>query len=197
MDRRRGMGVGDGTPATRAARDRAAVGRYRPSMRRTPVWAAVTAVLVGLGAVLGGARLLGFDRPPSAVTVVRVVDGDTVVVRGPAGAERIRLLGVNTPETHAPGRPVECFGPEAEAFTRRELSGRRVVLEDDVEGRDRYGRRLAYLLLGGRRFNDRLLRLGFARLLIIPPNGSHRREMLEAEMAARDAGRGLWGRCGG
>jgi micrococcal nuclease len=140
--------------------------------------------------------MLGLGAPPAPVTVVRVVDGDTVEVRGPAGLERIRLLGVNTPETHHPDRPVECFGPEAEAFTRRALTGRRVRLEDDVEGHDRYGRRLAYVLLDGRRFNDRLLRRGYARLLIVPPNGSHRREMLAAEMEARRAGRGLWARCG-
>jgi micrococcal nuclease len=165
-------------------------------MRRTPTWAAVTAVLVGLAAVLGGVRLLGFERPAPPVTVVRVVDGDTVDVRGPAGRERIRLLGVNTPETHDPDRPVECFGPEAEAFTRRVLTGRIVTLEDDVETRDRFGRRLAYVLVDGRRFNDLLLRLGYARLLIVPPNGTHRREMLREEMDARRSGRGLWARCG-
>ena len=81
-------------------------------------------------------------------------------------------------------------------FTRRTLAGRVVTLEDDVETHDRYGRRLAYVLVDGRRFNDRLLRLGYARLLIVPPNGSHRREMLREEMDALRAGRGLWARCG-
>lgn len=164
-------------------------------MRRTPVRAAVPAVLVGLLVVLIGARVLGFERLAPAVLVTRVVDGDTLVVRGPSGTERVRLLGVNTPETHHPDRPVECFGPEAATFTGRVLTGRSVVLEDDVERFDRYGRRLAYVLLEGRRFNDRLLRRGLARLLVIPPNGRHRRAMLEAEMAARRAGRGLWSRC--
>jgi micrococcal nuclease len=90
---------------------------------------------------------------------------------------------------------VECFGPEAAVFTARRLTGRVVRLEFDVERRDVYGRLLAYVLLGGQRFNDVLLRRGYARLLVIPPNGNHGREMLREELDARDAGRGLWGEC--
>jgi len=58
-----------------------------------------------------------------------------------------------------------------------------------------YGRLLAYVVVDGRRYNDELLELGFARLLVILPNGAHAREMLTAELAARRAGRGLWGEC--
>jgi micrococcal nuclease len=72
-----------------------------------------------------------------------------------------------------------------------------VNLETDAEPRDKYGRLLAYVYLGRARYDDELLRLGLARLLVIPPNGVHARAMLRAELAARAAHRGLWGACGG
>ena len=128
--------------------------------------------------------------------MVAVVDGDTVDVAWAGHRERVRLLGVDTPETVDPRRPIGCFGPEASAFTHRRLLGRTVRLRFDRQRRDRYGRLLAYVELDGHRFNDELLEAGFARLLVIPPNGSHGRAMLDEELAARTAGRGLWGACG-
>src|SRR3954453_4767668 len=130
-----------------------------------------------------------------AAVVTEPVDGDTVRVRTARGTETVRFLGVNTPETHHPTKGVECFGPEAAAFTDRRLTGRRIELELDVEHRDVYGRLLAYVIVDGRRFNDVLLEQGDARLLVIPPNGSHGRTMLAEELAARRAARGLWGAC--
>jgi micrococcal nuclease len=130
-------------------------------------------------------------------TVVRVIDGDTIDVRFASGrVERIRMLGADTPEVVDPRKPVQCFGPEASAYTHSRLApGTRVRLETDVERRDKYGRLLAYVYVGGARYEDELLRLGYARLLIIPPNGEHARAMFQAELAARAAGRGLWGAC--
>ncbi len=90
---------------------------------------------------------------------------------------------------------MECYGPEASAYTERALTGRQVELELDVEHRDKYGRLLAYIWLDGRRFNDDLLRRGYARLLVIPPNGTDARTMLEEELAAKRASLGLWGAC--
>ena len=110
--------------------------------------------------------------------------------------ERVRLLGVDAPETVDPDRPVGCYGPEASAFTTRRLQGRTVRLRFDRRQRDRFGRLLAYVEVDGRRFNDELLDGGYARLLVIPPNGRHARAMLDRELAARSAGRGLWGACG-
>ncbi len=107
----------------------------------------------------------------------------------------VRLLGVDTPETHHPEKPVQCFGPEASAYTERQLLGRTVRLEYDVERRDRYGRELAHVIVDGTRFGDTLLRLGFARLLVIPPNGIHARTMLAEELEAKRHGRGLWSAC--
>ena len=128
--------------------------------------------------------------------VIEAIDGDTVVVAfGDGTTDTVRLLGVDTPETHHPTKPVQCFGPEAAAYTARRLTGRVVRLEGDVEARDIYGRRLAYVIVDGERFNDELLRRGYARLLVIAPNGAHARVELEAELTARREHRGLWGEC--
>ncbi|MBM3674159.1 MAG: thermonuclease family protein [Actinobacteria bacterium] len=156
---------------------------------------AVVALLAAVSLGGFGAGRLTRDLHTEAV-VIDVLDGDTIrVARGPGEEETVRLLGVDTPETHHPERPVECFGPEASAHTETRLLGRTVRLETDVETRDVYGRLLAYVVVDGRRYNDELLELGFARLLVILPNGAHAREMLTAELAARRAGRGLWGEC--
>ena len=137
----------------------------------------VVVVVILAAASLGGWRLGQARHAATAEwTVVRVVDGDTIdVSRGGNDTDTVRLLGINTPETHHPTKPVECFGPEAAAFTEERLTGRAVQLEDDIEGRDRYGRRLAYVLVDGERFNDELLRRGYARLLVIEPNHAHAR----------------------
>jgi micrococcal nuclease len=129
--------------------------------------------------------------------VVDVFDGDTIVVRRAGGQdETIRLLGVDTPETHHPRKPVQCYGPEASAYTTRRLFGQVVRLEDDVERHDVYGRRLAYVYLHGASFDEELLRKGYARLLVIEPNHAHAREMLDEELNSRARAVGLWGACG-
>jgi len=146
---------------------------------------------VGWGWFVGGRSPARFSA-----TVVKVVDGDTIVVRVHRGAlETVRILGADTPETKDPRKPVQCFGPEASDYTHRRLAGRTVTLERDVETRDKYGRLLAYVYVDGARYDDELLRLGYARLLVIPPNGSHARALLRAELDARAADRGLWGAC--
>lgn len=128
--------------------------------------------------------------------VVRVVDGDTIVVALAGGrTETVRILGVDTPETVKPDTPVQCFGPEASAYTKERLTGRAVTLELDAQPRDKYGRLLAYVRLGAARFDDELLRLGYGRLLVIAPNDAHARALLAAETDARRAKRGLWGAC--
>src|SRR5829696_9971304 len=130
--------------------------------------ARVVVVAILAAASLGGWRL-GQARRAATVewTVVNVVDGDTIEVeRGVDGrdTDTVRLLGVDTPETHHPTKPVECFGPEAAAYTRARLFGQSVTLAYDVERHDIYGRVLAYVSIDGKRFNDELLTLGYARL---------------------------------
>lgn len=148
----------------------------------------------------GGAA--GGDAGAGAATVAEVVDGDTVRVRLPGRreTESVRLIGVDTPETHGPGGLRECFGKEASAHTAKLLApGTDVRLVRDAEARDRYGRLLAYVY---RRHDDLFVNLalardGFAAPLSIPPNVTHRDEFADAAAEAREAGRGLWGRCGG
>jgi micrococcal nuclease len=124
-----------------------------------------------------------------------VIDGDTLDVAVAGRRERVRLLGVDAPETVDPHKPVGCYGPEAAAFTAGRLTDRTVRLRFDRQHRDRFGRLLAYVEVDGRRFNDELLAGGYARLLVIPPNGRHGRAMLDEELAARRTGRGLWSVC--
>lgn len=134
-------------------------------------------------------------------TVVRVVDGDTIRVRLDGdGEERVRLIGIDTPETKDPRRPVQCYGREAAARTVSLLPpGTRVRLERDVEPRDRYGRLLAYVYRAsdGLFVNLALVREGYALVLTIPPNVAHAEEFVAAARGAREAGRGLWSACGG
>ncbi len=140
----------------------------------------------------GGRAAARFDA-----SVVATIDGDTIDVRIDDGrVERVRILGADTPETKDRRKPVQCYGPEASAYTHARLAGRQVSLETDSEVRDKYGRLLAYVYVDGERFDDELLRLGYARLLIIPPNGAHGRALMQAELDARTARRGLWAGCG-
>jgi micrococcal nuclease len=135
---------------------------------------------------------------PSAPTVVRVVDGDTIVVRLGGGEETVRLVGIDTPETVDPRRPVGCFGTEASRRTKALLPvGTRLRLERDVEARDRYGRVLAYVYRADDHtfVNLALAEEGFAEPLTIPPNVTHASRFAAAAAAARAAGRGLWGAC--
>lgn len=130
--------------------------------------------------------------------VAAVVDGDTVDLRLGGEVERVRLLGIDTPETVHPDRPVECFGPEASARTAQLLApGTEVAVQRDVEARDRYGRLLLYLwrIDDGMFVNLDLVRGGFAEPLSIAPNVAHRAELAAAASAARSTGAGRWSSC--
>ena len=129
------------------------------------------------------------------VGVTRVIDGDTIDVQG---GERVRLIGMDTPETKDPNRPAGCYGAEASRFTASLLpAGTTVRLAGDVEQRDRYGRLLAYVYRrsDGLFVNAELLRRGFAQLLTIPPNVAHTDEFTAIATRAREATQGLWGSC--
>jgi endonuclease YncB( thermonuclease family) len=134
------------------------------------------------------------SRRTREALVARVVDGDTIEVERP-GVSVVRLIGVDTPETVAPGAPVECYGRAASAFTRRSLLGDHVRLEYDVERTDRYGRTLAYVWEGATLFNRLLVRRGFATVATYPPNVAYESRFIAAEKRARNQDRGLWGAC--
>ncbi len=129
-------------------------------------------------------------------TVTRVVDGDTMHVSLHGRDVTIRFIGVDTPETVAPGQPIECFGPEASRFATRALTGERVRLEFDVERIDPYGRTLAYVWMpDGTMFNQALVRHGFATVATYPPDTKYVERFEAAQRAAKSANRGLWGAC--
>src|SRR5215203_4602912 len=149
--------------------------------------------------LLAGSLLIvtpALAQTSQTVTVERVVDGDTIEVNpAVSGTEDVRLLGVDTPETVDPNEPVEPYGPEASAFTKRQLEGKRVTLTFDQEKTDQYGRALAYVRISGQgeTFNETLLRQGYAQLEIVAPNDSFESSFRQAQDEARQADRGIWG----
>jgi micrococcal nuclease len=133
-----------------------------------------------------------------SAVVEQVVDGDTIDVAIGGRHERVRLLGIDTPEVHVDGGMPECFGAEAAEHTAALLpAGTRVRLERDVVGRDHYGRLLAhvYRLADGLLVNAELLRRGYARTLTIAPNRALAERYVAATIAAEAEGLGLWSAC--
>ena len=123
------------------------------------------------------------------VEVQAVLDGDTFDA---VGGERIRLLGIDTPE-----KSDECYGQEAFTILRDRLVDRSVQLELDYQTTDDFDRTLAYVYIDGELVNGEMLSLGAACLLIIPPNGRYANYFATLEDSARAAGTGLWTPCGG
>jgi micrococcal nuclease len=125
-----------------------------------------------------------------AVRVVRVVDGDTLLLDE---GVRVRLLGVNTPELEHDGQPEQPLGKEAAAFTRDFIGARKVTLEYDRERVDDYGRTLAYVYVDGRMLNEALIEAGLSEAVTRHPYRSDRKTLFEkAEDRARDQGLGIW-----
>lgn len=122
------------------------------------------------------------------VTVGRVVDGDTFVT---TERERVRLIGVDTPESTKQHEP---YGKAAADFTKSRLTGRKVQLVYDVGRQDKYGRTLAYVYLAdGTFFNALLVAEGYAQIMTVPPNVKHAEEFLALQRKARAQNKGLWG----
>lgn len=135
--------------------------------------------------------------------VVEVVDGDTIKVSIAGGpTQTVRIIGVDTPETKDPRKPVMCFGAEATAKTKElvDLAGGRVQLEKDVSQTDKYDRLLRYVWLvhpdGTRMLNEELVKGGFAQSSTYPPDVKYQDLFVAAQQQARDSGTGLWGACG-
>jgi micrococcal nuclease len=167
-------------------------------MRRA-VAVAVLLVL-GTGCARSSATDVATKLKPGEATVVRVVDGDTIVVRLASGEEKVRLIGVDTPEETKPDTPVECYAVEAAERTKQLLPpGTLVRLERDKEARDRYGRLLAYVTRAGDGLSIEvtLLQEGFAATLAIKPNTTHEAEYARLAAEAQRTGTGLWAACGG
>ena len=133
--------------------------------------------------------------------LVRVVDGDTIVVRieGESGQETVRLIGIDTPETKKPNAPVQCYGKEATAFTTNLLSGKRIWLEPDTSNRDQYGRLLRYVWVeNGTSYlfaNEDIVSLGYGTAGDYPPDTRYHDRLFAALDRARSQELGMWGAC--
>ena len=132
------------------------------------------------------------------ITILKVVDGDTVDIDIKGDTERVRLIGVNTPETKHPTKPIECFGPEASAHLTQLLpKGTHVRIERDIEARDRYGRMLLYLYRESDNLfiNLDLVSHGYGTPMSIEPNTFHRNDFVHAAALAETTNEGLWKAC--
>ena len=166
--------------------------------------------LVAAGAAMSACDAISSAQPTTTVsrpgiaeanaTVEFVIDGDTVDFLFDGIEERVRLIGIDTPETKRPNEPVECFGPEATAFVKQLLPvGTPVRVERDIVNRDDYGRLLGYVYRAddGIFVNYEIMRQGFAQTLSIPPNDLYADMFADAARAAESDNVGLWAVCGG
>jgi len=134
----------------------------------------------------------------TTATVLRIVDGDTIdVIDDNRGRLRIRILGIDTPETKKPGYTIGCWGPEASRFAQDSLAGQRVALRTDStqDLTDKYGRTLAYVIKAdGWDYSVESVRAGAAKSYVYKHSPDTEYSLIEAAQSeAMSAGRGLWG----
>ncbi len=134
-----------------------------------------------------------------AGTVVEVVDGDTIHVQLPSGVEKVRIIGIDTPETVDPNRPASCFGPEATAFAKETLAGKPVTLELDPtqDRRDRFDRLLAHVHVGDALYAAEAIAGGYGIHYVYEVPSIHAAELAAAEASAKAANLGIWAACEG
>jgi micrococcal nuclease len=126
------------------------------------------------------------------VKVERTVDGDTIEIELNGKKEKVRLIGIDTPETKKPNTPVMYYGKEASAYTNKRLYNQTISLEWDVDRRDKYNRLLAYVWIDDELFNETLVKEGYARLSTFPPNVKYVDRFTKAQELARKQGSGIW-----
>ncbi len=131
-------------------------------------------------------------KDSALVKVTRVIDGDTIEIEG---GERVRYIGMDTPETVDPRKPVQCFGVEASNKNKELVEGKMVRLEKDITDRDKYNRLLRYVYVGDTFINLELVKQGFAYSYSYPPDIKYQDQILKAQQEAREAKRGLWAAC--
>lgn len=121
--------------------------------------------------------------------VTKVIDGDTIELES---GEKIRYIGINTPEMDNKNSVKLCFAKEATSKNKELLEGKEVSLTKDVSETDKYGRLLRYVYIGEIFVNDYLVRQGFAQINTYPPDVKFKKQFQEAEKEARNNNRGLW-----
>ena len=131
---------------------------------------------------------LGVSR--ERVRVVKVVDGDTIKLKD---GRAVRYIGIDTPETVHPSKPVQCYGKEASNKNKELVEGKEIEMEKDVSETDKYGRLLRYIWIGDIFVNEYLVREGFAHSSTYPPDVKYQNRIREAERKAREENKGLWG----
>lgn len=124
--------------------------------------------------------------------VTRVVDGDTIEVSAGSTRVKVRYIGIDTPETVDPRKPVQCFGKEAAAENRKLVENKAIRMEKDISETDKYGRLLRYVFVDNLFVNDYLARQGFAHASTYPPDVKYQEQFRQAEKEARENQRGLW-----
>ncbi|HVE80726.1 MAG TPA: thermonuclease family protein [Candidatus Dormibacteraeota bacterium] len=169
--------------------------------RKTIIW---TLILVSLSLLGAGAQRNGQPNPakvaatePGYYQVTEVYDGDTIEVLIAGRQEKVRFIGVDTPETHDPRKPVQCFGQAASAKTKELLVGKSVRLEADPadSDRDKYFRLLRYVYLpDGTLLNRQLIADGYGFAYTVFPYAKLS-EFQDLEQEAREQGKGLWSAC--
>lgn len=131
---------------------------------------------------------------PVTFRVIRVVDGDTIVLNYGSKQEKLRLIGINTPEIRHPTKGQERFGREASAYSKKLLGNRDVKVNFDVQKKDRYGRLLGYVYLEDGTFvNAHLVEQGYAQVMTISPNVKYADYFRQLQRKARSEKKGLWG----
>ena len=175
-------------------------------MRAAPIILLLFAVIVitNLGSGIDAGSMIPEIKDEGRMLrgkVIRVIDGDTLEVRTAQGKEKVRMLGIDTPETVRPGVAVECGGPEASAFMKRLAEGTSVCLITDPtqDERDRYDRLLAYVLpsFGEVSYQQRILAAGWAEVYVYGRKFRRHAAFAKAQEKARAKGAGVWSACGG
>ena len=132
-------------------------------------------------------------KKTSKYKVIRVIDGDTIVIKKGKKKVKVRLLGIDTPESVHPDHKENIkYGNKAKRFTQKKLNNKKVRLEYDKERKDKYGRTLAYIYIGKKMFNKMLLRAGHAKVKFYPPNTKYLDSFEKAESEAIEADKGIW-----
>ena len=172
-----------------------------PSRKRLWFWWIVLLVLLGIGvflAILLNHLDLNLEKSqPGLYRVVKFDDGDTIQVDMNGTTETVRLIGVDTPETHKPDTPVQCYGPDAAIYTKQLIGNQRVRLQADPlnTNRDRYGRLLRYVYLPDNTLvEQKLISEGYGFAYTYFPS-SKNAEFSAYEQAAKSTGKGLWTAC--
>lgn len=178
--------------------------------RKTVILVLVTLAILMRGELFSGLPMTDIEHPSLMVpakpvahdlvleglySVVRVVDGDTIVADINGKQEKIRLIGVDTPETVDPRKPVQCFGKEASLFTKNLIENKKVRLErDSSQGdRDKYGRLLRYVFLSDGTFvNKEIITQGYGHEYTYRAPYHHQADFKTAERTARELQKGLW-----